>query len=118
MNCAKHVEALAIGICCNCGRAVCENCIQSADSRKLACSPECAMAISEIEMKIKAGITKTNRSSKTNGLFSIAAGIIFLIIGLYHLLFEPIPAMIILMLSIGLVLFISGVFFLKITKVK
>jgi hypothetical protein len=40
MHCFKHQEQPAIGICANCGKAVCEQCCRE-EAPKLACSDTC-----------------------------------------------------------------------------
>lgn len=41
MRCFEHPDQHATGICCHCGKAVCQQCCQ-VEGRKIACSETCA----------------------------------------------------------------------------
>jgi uncharacterized membrane protein HdeD (DUF308 family) len=81
--------------------------------RKLACSTECHRDILAYDAAITAILTKTSKGNKTTGLFSIAAGVAFVLLGLYHLLFDRIPILIALSLVVGVIFLVAGVFYLR-----
>lgn len=70
MNCYKHDNILAVGVCLGCGRAVCAECVQTGGSRKLACSTECESAIFANDAAVDAILKKSINSSRITGWFS------------------------------------------------
>lgn len=118
MNCARHPDKTAIGICCGCGRAVCPGCSQPGESAKLACSPDCENTVSQHDAAIAALLSKTNRGMKTTGVYTIVLGVGALVLGLYHAVFDPHPILIGMGFTIGAIFCIAGVLFIKVGKTK
>jgi len=63
-------------------------------------------------------LAKSNRGSRTSGIFSIAAGAVFTGLGLYHIVFEPDPPVIAMTLGAGLCLMGAGLFYIRNAKKK
>ena len=118
MNCARHPETAAIGFCCSCGRAVCATCNQTEPPGKLACSPECRREIAERDSALKVVLTRTTRSTRMSGLFTIVLGATLMCTGLYHVLFDPHAILIGLGFTMGSVFVVSGILLLGIAKKK
>jgi len=118
MNCAKHADKAVLGVCCSCGRTICETCNVAGVSGKLACSPQCAADIADHDAAIKLLLTKANRGSKTTGVFSIVAGTVFTLGGLYHVLFDPEAILIGLCLGVGATFLVAGVFYIRNAKTR
>lgn len=49
MRCFNHKEIEAVGVCVNCGKALCTSCISKSSRGKFVCSPECSRAITEAD---------------------------------------------------------------------
>ena len=118
MNCARHPESMAIGFCCSCGRAICANCHRAGSTGKLACSPECEKEIAERDSALRLVLTRTTRSTKGAGIFTIVLGALFSCLGIYHLLFDRHAVLIGLGFTIGLVFIVSGIILVGIAKKK
>ena len=108
MKCATHPEGEVIGVCCNCGRAVCKVCA-GAGVNKLACSPQCADQLTARDAVINAVLSKTNRSNRAGGVLCMVSGGVFTLLGLYHALFDRHAILIFLGLGLGLSLLTAGI---------
>jgi len=42
MRCIHHSTQHAVAICCNCGRALCQNCLRFSSEQETVCSQDCA----------------------------------------------------------------------------
>ena len=118
MNCAKHGDLTASGICCGCGRAMCANCVPLGTVGRLACSSECEKRIAMSDAAITAILMKTNRASRTTGIFLLVMGGASLLLGLYHLLFYPVPFLMWITFTVGVVFCVAGVFYIKVGNQK
>jgi hypothetical protein len=118
MNCATHEGAEAIGICCNCGRGVCAKCYGSGQRGKVACSPECESAIVTRDRALSNILTRSTRSNRAAGCFSVAGGSVFLLLGVYHAMFAPHGPLMALCFGLGATLMISGIALIRIAQTK
>ena len=118
MNCARHLETAAIGMCCNCGRGVCALCKQSESSPKLVCSPEYGKRIAEHDDAIGAILAKTNRGSEAAGVYTIALGIGAMILGFYHLLFDFHGVLVGIGFTAGVIFCVTGVVLIRVGRMK
>ena len=117
MNCSSHPDTAAMGICCSCGRFVCVACNQGA-SGKLICSPECEKDLRAHDAAIDAILSKTNRGGRTTGVFCLAMGLGALILACYHVAHDPVPVLIGISLTVGVVFCVVGVFYLRVAKAR
>jgi hypothetical protein len=85
MKCANHPEIDAVGVCVNCGRAVCSECRIMLDGKTF-----CSSCADEIYLK---GLEK-RRSGKltTGGVFNIIVGVLSIFVGLFLVIFAKMMA--------------------------
>ncbi len=75
MKCSIHPEADAVGVCVNCGKAVCSTC-RTVIGGKTYC-PECATSVSHV-------VVKRKRTGKpiAGGILGIIAGVVGVFLGI------------------------------------
>jgi hypothetical protein len=49
MKCFNHATAEAVAVCAHCGRGLCADCSRTQTSSRIACSAECASALSRAD---------------------------------------------------------------------
>ena len=118
MNCAKHPESAAIGICCNCGRAMCVVCNQPRTTPKLVCSAECEKNVAQNDAALEAILAKTNRGAKATGIYTLALGVGGFVLALYHMFFDPHAVLIGIGITVGVIFCITGVVMIRVGKMR
>ena len=84
MNCFEHRDRAAIGVCCGCGRGLCEECVSDVQER-LACKGKCEERVklsSQIVDNHKSVMANTNKQIRVVSLFLFGLGIIFAILAI------------------------------------
>lgn len=76
MNCFKHREQQAIGICKHCYRAVCPTCMLQA-AGAVVCSPECAAEVSKMDALVR----NVPRARTGNVVIYVGMGMTMLLVG-------------------------------------
>ena len=85
MKCYNHPGDDAVALCKACCRALCKECIVEvgpACSCRNRCEAEVA-AIADLFQRNRSVYVKTSTSLFRSGLFMVAAGLLFLLLGLY-----------------------------------
>ena len=82
MECFNH-ETQGKGICSNCGKALCADCIQFTPTNKLCCSEACANEITIREAVDRQTLNKTKNSALSGAYGSYVLGAIFIWYGFY-----------------------------------
>ena len=85
MNCYRHVDRAAVGVCVNCGAGVCTECVKKTATKKNACSDECVASSSATDGVLNTLAARIRRSSKATAWFCWSLGTIFGILGLFSL---------------------------------
>ena len=83
MNCFKHHDRVAVGICKSCGKGVCVECA-APQTNGLACKGECETRVELLNRIVNNNIktlAAARYQTKSNGLFNLLAGILFLAFG-------------------------------------
>src|SRR5215813_13419543 len=65
MKCLAH-KSEAIGVCAHCGRAVCPDCVQGANTSRLVCSTACAEALPRGEADMQLIIHQAVQNAKAS----------------------------------------------------
>jgi hypothetical protein len=76
MKCFKH-DTEAVAICPNCGRALCKTCATASPATaapRLACSEECAAAMSRAERSLEILLQKSRQSARANSVYCYLCG--------------------------------------------
>lgn len=102
MRCFYHPEKEALGICKNCNRGICEDCLVDVDHHGLACKNTCQEEVREIQALIERNKTSYQRVSRihyrnafTFGCFSALLLVMFIAAGVQQGSFVTMPVLII-----------------------
>jgi hypothetical protein len=83
MHCFNHPTYEAAGVCRNCGRALCHDCIAICEEA-VACKGKCETRVEAIQQMITSNQV-TTRSLPTQmwqaGIYAVAAGLMFVLMG-------------------------------------
>jgi hypothetical protein len=83
MNCFNHSNVIACGICVNCGKAICKECLYHNGNEKILCSKNC-LEMSELSDKaIKMTLHKSMQNANISGWSMLSMGVIFLLAGAF-----------------------------------
>ena len=118
MKCYNHTETEAVATCMGCGKALCmECCFKNVPG--IVCSSLCEDKVNEQNEIIKFIRKKTLTQNKVSGIFSIIAGAIFILFGIFQLTrenyFFPLS---LFCIALGFGLIIGGTMFLGVAKSK
>jgi hypothetical protein len=81
MNCFKHNDRSAVGICKSCGKGVCMECAAQ-QTNGIACKGECEARVDLINKMVdnNAKLLAASRyQTKTTGLLTLILGIVFMV---------------------------------------
>ncbi|WP_316367029.1 hypothetical protein [Candidatus Thiodiazotropha sp. CDECU1] len=113
MECINH-EVQAKGICNNCGKGLCSDCIQFTPSNKLSCSEECTSEITIRETVVSQTLNKTKNSALSGAYGSYVLGAIFIWFGFY----TKISELQLFTITVGVGMLAMGAFFHYAAKSK
>jgi hypothetical protein len=74
MKCFVHHSVDAVAVCAYCGKALCAECAKQEGSLRMACSNECATALTREESAMKLLLEKSSQSLKANALYCYLSG--------------------------------------------
>jgi hypothetical protein len=113
------MESEMIGFCMHCGKALRESGHLLTPSRRLVCNVFCKDLLILQEQALEQIRTKASQGSKYSGLMCYAAGVVFLLFGIPHLFLHNILFWLGIFLSgIGLILLVTGYFYVKVAQSK
>ena|SRR6266446_2205750 len=81
MNCYNHQERPAVGMCMNCGRGLCPDCVKRVVGRT-SCAGSCAEELREINVGLRGATKNSGAGWYVNGAFMAITATSFLVIGL------------------------------------
>jgi hypothetical protein len=110
VKCAQH-QAEAIGICAYCGRALCAACPGTAETQRLVCSPECAVALSRSDQAVQLLLQKSVQNAQASAFYCYLCGALSFgaAVGAHFVL--PLPFLIYFSAACGFVFILSGVWY-------
>lgn len=73
MKCLKH-SAEAVAVCAYCGRAMCVECVPAPASRRMACSDDCAAALTRTEQGLELILQKSLQSAQASAFYCYLCG--------------------------------------------
>jgi hypothetical protein len=115
MKCTTH-NTEAVAVCAYCGRALCPECAKPHSSKRMACSAECAAALTKAAVADDLIVTKSLSTARASELGCYLLGAIFLLCAGIAALMMPAPFLIVFLLITGVGLIIGGVIYGKVTK--
>ena len=112
MKCFKH-DAEAVAVCPYCGRAICAPCASTSTSAapRLACSPECATALTRNERSLEMLLQKSRQSARANSVYYYVCGALSAGATVASCYWLPIPFLIWFLGASSVALVISGFWF-------
>ena len=110
MKCAEH-HSEAIAVCSYCGRALCAECAQAGDDRRLVCSENCAAALAKADRAMEAILQKSLQSARASAVYSFLCGGLSAAgaVGAYFYL--PVPFLIWFCVGSSFVFIASGIWY-------
>jgi hypothetical protein len=73
MKCSAH-QAEAVGVCVNCGRALCADCVKTSTDQRLVCSDNCAAALTRANAAMELILQKSLQSARASAFYSYLCG--------------------------------------------
>jgi hypothetical protein len=110
MRCFKH-DVEAVAVCPYCGRALCASCAVAAAAPRLACSAECAAALTRNERTLELLLQKSRQSARANSVYCYLGGALSAGATIAAWYWLPSPLLMWLTAASAVVLIISGVSF-------
>ena len=114
MKCFNHNDKDGVVTCRGCGKSLCCDCCQSTTSELLACSDACREKIISERQTLRLIRRKTMTQNTVSGVFSIMAGSIFGLFGVFHITqpryFLPLT---VFMLALCVGFIVAGVMYLR-----
>jgi len=90
MRCFNHAEVRAVGLCKNCGKGICHECLVDLGNG-LACKPQCEERVSILieysQLAVKQGLHSLKRGdaqAKNSAFFLQAIGALFFGVGIFQ----------------------------------
>ena len=81
MNCFNHDVVTACGVCTNCGRAICKDCLFVNQGGKVLCSAKCEEQDSLSVQAVFLTLKKAKDGASVSAWFLFGIGAIFLVCG-------------------------------------
>lgn len=103
MRCFNHAEIRAVGLCKNCCKGLCHNCLTDVGNG-LACTGQC---VERLQMFNKYN-SQLVKQGADNAPVIFALGALFIVVGLYYAFTSTWGVTIFFMISIGLILILWG----------
>ena len=69
MKCFKHSSTDAMAVCAYCGRALCADCVSESSVSRVACSPECRLALERNERALHLLISKSAQNARASAFY-------------------------------------------------
>jgi predicted nucleic acid-binding Zn ribbon protein len=113
MKCLKHSDAEAVAVCPYCGKALCAPCATAfpAAAPRLACSNECATAMTRNERALEMLLQKSRQSARANSVYCYLCGALSAGATVACWFWMQIPLLLWLTGGSAVVLVISGIWF-------
>src|SRR5258708_27740730 len=108
MKCSKH-SAEAVAVCSYCGRALCEDCIQSPAAPRMVCSNDCLAALRRADQAAQMILERSAQSARASAFYCYVTGGLSAAAAIVAWFMLPSPFLILFTGGCALVLIVSGV---------
>ena len=115
MKCGIHSRE-AIAVCAYCGRAVCQECAQPANSRRMVCSDNCAKSITRADQAMELILLKSVQSARASAFYSYLCAGLSLAGAVGAWFYLPVPFLVWFTTGCSLVFFASGFWYSRIAR--
>lgn len=118
MKCYHHNDLEAVGICVNCGKALCLECATTYVKEKIYCSEPCRDSNNRFDEAIALIQSKTLKQNVIAAYGTYLAGTVFTLFGLYNFFFKkssytPLATFLVV---IGICFLVWGTWYWKVGK--
>lgn len=110
MKCTKH-SAEAVAVCAYCGRALCNDCIQSPTALRMVCSSDCATTLTRADQAIEMLLQRSAQSARASAFYCYVSGGLSAAAAVIAWFMLPSPFLILFTSGCALTLFISGLWY-------
>jgi hypothetical protein len=108
MKCSTH-NADAVAVCAYCGRALCNDCIQSPTAPRLVCSNDCAAALARADRAMHMILQHSAQSARAGAFYCYVSGGLSAAASLVAWFMLPSPFLILFTAACAVVLIASGI---------
>ena len=110
MKCTKH-SAEAVAVCAYCGRALCNDCIQSPTSPRMVCSNDCETALARADQAMQMILQRSAQSARASAFYCYVSGGLSAAAAVVAWFMLPSPFLILFTGACAVVLIASGVWY-------
>jgi len=110
MKCTKH-SAEAVAVCAYCGRALCNDCIQSPTAPRMVCSSDCATALTRADQALQMILQRSAQSARASAFYCYVSGGLSAGAAVAAWFMLPSPFLIYFTGACAVVLILSGVWY-------
>jgi hypothetical protein len=115
MKCIAH-KAEAVAVCAYCGRALCQDCIQTPTAVRMVCSTECAAALARGERAMQMVLQQGVQNARASAFYCYLCGGLSAVAAVVAWFMLPSPFLILFTAGCALVLVVSGVWYGSIAR--
>jgi len=110
MKCTKH-SAEAVAVCAYCGRALCNDCIQSPTAPRMVCSSDCATALTRADQGLQMILQRSAQSARASAFYCYVSGGLSAAAAVVAWFMLPSPFLILFTGACAVVLIASGIWY-------
>jgi hypothetical protein len=107
MKCSKH-SAEAVAVCAYCGRALCQDCIQSPAAPRMVCSNDCLAALARADQNMQLLLQRSAQNARASAFYCYLSGGLSAVATVLAWFILPSPFLILFTGGCALVLIASG----------
>ena len=111
MKCFKHNATDAVAVCAYCGRALCNDCIQSASVPRMICSNDCAAALTRADQAMQMILQRSAQSARASAFYCYVSGGLSAAAAVVAWFMLPSPFLILFTGACAVVLIASGIWY-------
>jgi hypothetical protein len=111
MKCFKHNATDAVAVCAYCGRALCNDCIQSPTVPRMVCSCDCAAALTRADQAMQMILQRSVQSARASAFYCYVSGGLSAAAAVVAWFMLPSPFLILFTGACAVVLIASGIWY-------
>ena len=115
MKCSAH-QAEAVGVCVNCGRALCADCAKPCTEQRLVCSDNCAAALARTNAALELILQKSLQSARASAFYSYLCGGLSAAGAVGAWFYLPVPFLVWFTAGCSFVFIASGIWYGRIAR--
>jgi hypothetical protein len=115
MKCFKH-KTDAVAVCAYCGRAMCDECVDSPTAPRMVCSNECSAALARHDHAMQSILQKSVQSLKASAFYCYLCGGLSAAAAIVAWFLLPSTFLILFTGACAIVLFASGIWYTLVSR--